>query len=305
MLFSFVAVHAALTAQPTYLFLRNDVPARTSALGGAFVSMQNDPNLIFVNPAGLTSLEHTSISVSYLDHLMDIGAGSLAYVGTWEPVGTIGLGIMYYNYGEFEETDASTNVYGSFTAVDVAVSVGWAMQLDQYSSIGTSFKFIHSSIGDYRSSALAIDAGFLYLVPEERVSIGVSLLNAGAQLDAYASTRESLPLDLKVGITKRPEHLPVYLNFNLHRLQAPDLDLSERFKQYSFGAEFEMSQSLRIRVGYNNRLRRDLKFGTSSGLSGFSGGLGLTVAGYLVDYAFNSYGAVGGLHRFSITSDLP
>ncbi|HAV22834.1 MAG TPA: hypothetical protein DCX46_04940 [Bacteroidetes bacterium] len=304
-IFGVLAVHALLPAQPTYLFLRNDVPARTAALGGSFVSMQNDPNILFVNPAGLTTLEHDAVSVSYLDHLMDIGAGSFAYAGTWEPIGPFAVGITYYHYGQFDETDASTNVYGTFSAVDLAVCAGTAFQLDASSSAGISVKYISSSIAEYYSTALALDAGYMYSVPEERVSIGISLLNVGTQLSAYGTTRESLPLDLKVGITKRPEHLPVYLNLNFHRLQDGAVDIAERVKQYSFGAEFDMSESLRMRVGYNNRLRRDLKLGTSSGLAGFSGGFGLSIAGYLVDYAYNSYGAIGGLHRFSISSQLP
>src|SRR3990170_2710052 len=125
-IFGVLAVHALLPAQPTYLFLRNDVPARTAALGGSFVSMQNDPNILFVNPAGLTTLEHDAVSVSYLDHLMDIGAGSFAYAGTWEPIGPFAVGITYYHYGQFDETDASTNVYGTFSAVDLAVCAGTA-----------------------------------------------------------------------------------------------------------------------------------------------------------------------------------
>ena len=52
------ASHAGLAGdRGTYDFLRLDVGARAGALNGSFVSMTNDPNLLFYNPAALPTLE--------------------------------------------------------------------------------------------------------------------------------------------------------------------------------------------------------------------------------------------------------
>jgi len=57
---------------------------------------------------------------------------------------------------------------------------------------------------------------------------------------------------------------------------------------------------LQARVGYNNEQRQELKTGTSAGLAGFSGGIGITVQDYKVDYALSSLGSIGSLHRITI-----
>jgi hypothetical protein len=94
--------------------------------------------------------------------------------------------------------------------------------------------------------------------------------------------------------------LPVFLNLNIHRLNIQRDRFFDRFGSFTFGAEFLLSESLRLRVGYNNEQHKDLKMGTTAGLAGFSFGGGLVLNEYLIDYAYNSYGQIGGLHRISV-----
>ena len=284
----------------TYAFLRNDVSARAAALNGSFVSMINDPNVLFYNPAGLTTIEKASGSVGFLKHLLDVNAGNMAYAQYLDGVGNIGAGFTFIDYGTFSQTDQFLNHLGSFGATEFALVAGVATPLDEQTAIGANVKAIYSSIASYRSSAVALDLGFLYVIPSENITIGASILNLGRQLKSYAGTRESLPLDFKIGITKRPEHLPVFLNLDFHKLNESQESFFQRLRTFSFGAEFLMSESVRLRVGYSNEQRKELKLGTSSGLAGFSLGGGVAVEEYQFDYAFNSYGKIGALHRISL-----
>jgi hypothetical protein len=109
---------------------------------------------------------------------------------------------------------------------------------------------------------------------------------------------------VKFGITKRPEHLPVFLNIDFHRLNENTNNFFDRFSNITIGAEFLMSKSLRLRVGYNNTQRKELKTGTSAGLAGFSLGAGLVLKEYQIDYAYNSFGDFGGIQRFSLGINL-
>jgi hypothetical protein len=129
-------------------------------------------------------------------------------------------------------------------------------------------------------------------------------LNIGKQLKTYAGVNELLPLDVKFGITKRPEHLPVFLNIDFHQLNESGDKFLDRFSNFTVGAEFLMSKSLRLRVGYNNKQRQELKTGTTVGLGGFSLGVGLVLNEYQIDYAYNSYGDFGGIQRFSLGINL-
>lgn len=288
----------------TYDFLRLPVGARASALNGSFVSMTDDPNVIFFNPASLPTLRARKASVGFLKHLLDVNAGSLAYGQKLDGIGTVGGGIVFIDYGSFESTDESMNRLGSFGAREMAFIGGIGVHIGQSTMIGVNLKYIHSTISKFSSSAIALDLGFLYHIPSENLTIGASFLNAGRQISAYSSTRESLPLDLKIGVTKRPEHLPVLLNLNFHRLNDSQDNILQRFAYFTLGAEFLMSESFNLRLGYNNEQRKELKLGTSSGLAGFSVGGGFMYDAYEIDYAFNSYGKIGGVHRLSLGISL-
>jgi hypothetical protein len=289
--------------QATFDFLRIDMSARASALNGSFVSMKDDPNVLFYNPASLGTLSRPKISASYLDHLMDVNAGSFSFAQYVQGIGNIGAGITYINYGSFPRTDEDLNVLGTFGAGEFALLAGIAGHYDDDILVGVNAKYIYSSIADYSSSALAIDLGFLYDFPSQNLSLGASILNIGKQAKTYAGVKESLPLDIIIGVTTRPEHLPMFLNLNFHRLNEQG-SFFERLSAFSFGSEILMSESFRLRVGYNNKQRKDFKMGTSAGLAGFSMGAGILIKEYQFDYAFNSYGKAGGLHRISLSMNL-
>ena len=290
--------------QGTYNFLLADVSARAAALSGSFISMKDDPNGLFYNPASIGTLSTPKISASYVNHLMDVNAGTLSFGQHLEGIGNNGAGVLYMNYGTFNRTDEFLNVLGTFGASDLALVAGIAAHYDDDILVGINAKFITSSIAEYSSTALAVDIGFLYDIPSQNLSIGGSVMNIGKQLKTYAGLNELLPLDVKIGITKRPEHLPVFLNIDFHRLNANGDKFLDRFSNFTLGAEFLMSTSLRVRVGYNNKQRKELKTGTSAGMGGFSLGVGLVLNDYQIDYAYNSYGDFGGIQRFSLGINL-
>jgi hypothetical protein len=296
-----LAAGTVFAQRPTFDFLRIDASARAAALNGSFVSMKDDPNGLFYNPATIGTVTIPRVSLTYMDYLMDVSAGTLSLVQPVNKIGNIGFGVMYINYGSFDRTDEDLNTYGKFGAGELACLAGIAINYDKDILIGINAKYIYSSIAEYSSYALAFDLGFLYEIASENLTIGGSILNIGSQFRTYGGTGEPLPKDVKLGITKRPEHLPVYLNIVFHRLNEAGKKFTDRFSNFTFGAEFIMSDALRLRAGYNNKLRRDMKMGTSAGLAGFSFGGGLVLQNYLVDYSYNSIGKnIDGLHRFSL-----
>jgi hypothetical protein len=288
-----------------YNFLRNDVSPRAAALAGSFVSITNDPNSIFYNPAALSTLEAPMGSIGFFKHLLDINAGYVSYSEEFEDLGSFGAGILYTNYGTFEERDDLGNdLNRTFGASDFAVAVGYSNLLEENLHYGATVKFIYSTIAGYSSTGLAADFGLLYTVPESKVTLGLSIRNAGSQLSSYMSTSENLPLDFAVGASIVPRGLPLLLNVNFHKLNEDQENIGDRFRAFSVGGEFTLSRVLQARVGYDNEKRKDLKIGTSSGLAGFSGGVGITVSNYTVDYSLSSLGKIGELHRISVGTSL-
>ncbi|MFZ0452347.1 MAG: type IX secretion system protein PorQ [Ignavibacteriaceae bacterium] len=290
--------------QHIYEFLRLDNSARAGALGGSFVSNNDDANVIFFNPAGLGLLNESPISFSYLKHLLDINLTSLAYSTEIEGIGRIGAAVKYINYGDFQGATENGEKTGNFSAGDVVFILGYANTLDKNFYYGINGKVIYSSIAGYSSSGLAADFGLHYIIPEDEFDVGFAILNAGAQLSAYETTKESLPLDIVIGVSKRLAHLPLRLSLDFHQLNEKTDNFGQRFNAFTVGAEFTLSKALRLRLGYDNQTRKDLKIGTTSGVAGLNIGLGLVISKYNFDYGFSSMGLIGGLHRISVSTTL-
>jgi hypothetical protein len=283
-----------------YDFLRNDVGARAAGLAGSFFTATDDPTALFYNPASLPTLTGPRGSAGFFKHIMDINAGHLSYSQELEGLGHFGAGVVFTDYGSFTETDAAGTALGEFGATDLAVSVGYGTVIEENLTVGAAAKFIYSSLAGYSSTGAAIDAGILLRFPDARAAIGASLRNLGAQVGTYAGTREPLPLDLSIGGSITPKGLPLLLNLAFHRLTDDVDSFGDRFAAFTVGGEFTLSSVLQLRLGYDNARRKDLKLGTSTGLAGFSAGLGITVDRYGLDYALSSLGEAGSLHRISI-----
>ena len=303
-LFITLLLNISIFSQNTYDFLRLDLSARAAALGGTFVSNTDDPNVIFYNPAGLKMLSGSPISFSFLKYLLDINFASITYSTELENIGRVAAGIKYVNYGTFTGADEFGNITGNYGAGEAAFVVGYSNVLDNNFYYGVNAKFIYSSIADRSSSALALDLGLNYNVPAQEFSVGFAILNAGAQLSSYYSTKESLPLDFTIGVSKKLAYLPLRLSLDFHRLNDDQKDLISHLRAFTIGAEFTLSKVLRLRLGYDNVKRQDLTIGTLAGIAGFSAGLGAVIKGYSFDYGFSSLGAIGALHRISLATTL-
>ena len=123
--------------------------------------------------------------------------------------------------------------------------------------------------------------------------------NLGAQLRTYAGVTREPPDGFYARRVHRPRGLPLLLNVNFHKLnEDPGTSSTGSAPSPSVGSS-PSRKVLQLRFGYNNEQRKDLKIGTTSGLAGFSAGLGITVSDYRVDYALSSLGTIGTLHRLS------
>lgn len=292
------------SAQTVFEFLKLDASPRTAALAGSFVAGSEDPNIIFYNPAGITTLKETPVSFSYIKHLMDVNMAVLSASYNFEGIGRFGAGIQYINYGSFNEMSDDGIKTGEFRVADFALTLGYANQFDSNFYYGVNAKFIYSGIQDRSSTAIAFDFGLLYQFPESNWSIGFSALNLGNQVKAYYDTKEDLPVDIRLGFTKQFTGMPLKFYFSFNDLNEKADNLIQHLKHYTFGGEIKLSKVLKVRLGYNSQLHKDLKIGTTSGIAGLNLGLGITVNNYIFDYGFSSLGPVGSIHRFGLSTSL-
>ncbi|MBE0573099.1 MAG: type IX secretion system protein PorQ [Ignavibacteriaceae bacterium] len=304
-LFIFFILTASYTfGQNTFDFLNVDMSARAASLGGSFVTNNDDVDVLFYNPAGMSFLEKDPVSFSFVKHLMDINLFSLAYSTEFENVGRFGSAIKYINYGSFDKADEFGNRTGEFNAGELAFILGYTNEFSENFYYGANAKVIYSSIADESSSAIALDLGINYEIPNQKLNLAASVLNLGTQLSSYIDTKEDLPLDVAVGISKRLENLPVRLSLDFHQLNKERDELYQHLKGFSLGAEFYLSEVFTLRFGYDNEKRSDLKVGSSSGIAGFNGGLGVKISEYVFNYGYSSLGTIGAMHRIGLSTSI-
>ena len=288
-----------------YNFLNLDVDARSSSLAGSVVTAENELSSVFYNPAGISTLQETKVSVGFFKYLLDINAGNAAFGMKYKDKGYVAAGLRYVNYGSFTKFDEGYNEVGTFSANDLALTLAYSNYFSDNFSYGVGVSLIYSSIDEYNSAAVATDWGLLYRFPNLQMSVGASLLNLGTQLSSYNNSKENLPVNLKIGISKSLDYLPLTFNLAFNNLVQDTDEFFDRFKYVTVGGDFRFNEYFNLRIGYNNQLRQDLKTGSTTGLGGFSAGLGFRLMKkYTLDYAFNSLGQVGATHRINVGFNL-
>ncbi len=319
-----------------FAFLELPVSARLTGLGGMLISARDrDVNLGVGNPALLTQEMHGQLSFNHAFHVGGTGNGYFGYGHHLTRTKlTLHGGFRYMQYGDIPWRDEFNQDLGTFSPRELAAHIGAGWQWQERISLGMNLRFIQAQYETYRSTALATDLGMFYENPESKLGIGVVLQNIGGQLSQFSSTgdKEKLPFNSAIGISKRLKYLPLRLSVTAHTLHRwniryddPDLrtqilfpgqqaekentfaqGVDNAFRHLIFSGEFLFgkTESFRIRVAYDHRLRREMLVPNYGGLAGFSGGFGFRIYRFQLDYGFGVMHQAGSSHHLSISTNL-
>ena len=294
-----------------FSFLRLDPSARSSAMAGSFGAIYDDDvNAYYYNPALLNESMSGSVSLSYLNHLSDINAGFVSYARHLEGKGTVAAGVRFLSWGSFERANEFGETDGTFSAGDVAVTLGAARAYSERLRYGANAHLIYSSIDSYSASALAFDVGGTYVVTESEFVASLVLSNAGVTLNSLGETRDELPVDLRLAVSKKLAHLPLLLSVTAYDLQnvgEPPNDASgigAVFQYLTLAGELRFGPSFRIRIGYNHRKHEALKQKSRLDFAGVGVGTGIMIRKIRFDYSYASWSSLGGLNQLTIGTKL-
>jgi len=287
-------------------FLRTDFNPRTAAMAGSFLTMQNDLNALFINPAGMADIERQSYSFNYTNYVLDINGGTAAYNRILPKFGVLTVGIQYMDFGDFKETNEFAGLTGdNFGAQDLSFMIGLADHLSEDFTYGVAAKYIYSRLDEYSASAVALDFGLLWMVPfVEDLNLGVTLKNLGTNFAYYDKTKMSMPLDLRFGVSKKLAHLPLEIALSLNDMNRSADDILSYLKRFSIGGEFKSSEMLRLRLGYDYDLQEGMTNDTDKKFGGLSAGIGILWNDFRFDYAYSNFSILGNIHRFGLSGAI-
>lgn len=321
-------LHAQIGGNSVYKFLNLTSSARTAGMGSNNLAIKdNDLGLALFNPSLITPDMHNNLSFSFVDFYTDVNYGFATYSRDFKKTGTYIGSVQYLNYGTFKYADATGyDTLGTFSANDLAVSVGWGRQLDSLFSIGANVKLIYSGYyEDYNSFGLAVDVAGTYFNSKNNLTVSLIARNIGSQLTPYTpGNYEPIPFELTLGMSQRLKHLPFRYSILLTNLQKWDLTYSSDstdnnstydnpektgfgdkvFRHVVIGGEFIPSKFFALRVGYNYQRRQELGVNNKMGMVGFSWGLGLKISIFQFDYARATYHLNGSPNYISLRMTL-
>jgi len=321
-------INSQVGGERVYEFLNLSASARQIALGGEVLTLTDDVNQPNWNPAVINNELDNKISVNYSSFLAGINIGSISYAREFSRrFGTIHGSINYLDYGTLIGADEQGNETGNFGANDIAISVGYAVNLPWTNFFfGANLKLINSNIQNFTSFGLAADFGILYNSPYKPYSFTLVARNFGAQVKSYNGTNEDLPFKVALGASYQLEYVPFKWYLTLDNLQQWDVSepnpseqttdlegnvteqeigfISNALRHFVIGAELFPESAINLRVGYNVRRAAELKLQNVRTFGGISFGFGIKMNRFKFNYAYSKFHTATNASTFSLEMDL-
>lgn len=315
----------------TFQFLDLDFNARSTGLGGDFISLKdNDINLAVANPASITAKMDQNLALNHFVFPAGINYGMLAYGKNVGEIGTFTGHLRYVSYGKFKRTDETGIEQGTFTAGDYALGVGYGKNFNKFMTIGGNVNVIFSHLESYTAVGVGVDLATTFHHDEAGLTATLLARNIGYQLKSYTkSNKEPLPLEVLAGVSYKLPHAPFRFNITATDLTRWDLTYNDpklvptldqltgdtipvpksSFVQKlayhtNFGVELVANKNFYVRLGFNYQKRNGLGIVDRKGASGFSFGFGLNVKKFSFNYGISFYSAAGASNVFGITTNF-
>lgn len=324
---------AQIGGNGTYKFLNLPNSARIAALGGNFLAINDDDiTLTLANPSLINENMHNEMGLSFVDFYTDVNYGFAQYSRTFDQVGSFVGTMQYINYGQFQEADETGTLYGTFSAGEYALNVGWGRKLTPRWAVGSNLKFIYSHLESYNSFGMAVDLAGSYFSKDEYFTASLLFRNIGYQIVSYREgEHEPLPFEIQAGLSKRFTHIPFRVSVLLTNLQKWNLRYENSvnpsggidpitgepneisgidefadnlMRHVVVGGEVVIAKVLSLRGSYNYQRRQEMKIPQKLSTVGFSWGIGLRVSQFQFSYARSAYHIVGSPNYITLMVNL-
>jgi hypothetical protein len=294
-----------------YQFLKINVDARSSAMGGSNVADAIDGASLYLNPAMAVQLDNNQLYLGHTRYFADIDLNFASYI---HKIGNIALGgsLMYLDSGEMNETN-EFNPFGTgrtFRTVHLAAGLTFSQELTTLFSYGVTMKYLDERIEELQAQTVVVDVGFFYRVGTTGLRFAIGLNNFGLDAtpegETIRQTLEGQVIETEFEAVSPPTTFIIgaaydaYKSDNINVLVTGQVtNPSDNAERFSLGSELTYLNQFYLRTGY--------EFGVDeASLPSFGVGFKLPIAGYSagLDYGFSTRDRLGSLHRISLKFNL-
>lgn len=308
-----IPAQAQVGGKKSFEFMNVPNTARLVALGGVNVSLADrDVNLFYSNPSLVGDTLDGFASISYQSYPGSINHTTASYGHNFERLGMMSIGIQHLSYGTLKSYDATGADLGEFQSGETAIVLNKSHQVNNF-RMGVNVKALFSNIAGYRSNAIVLDIGGIFVHPKKNLTVGLVLKNMGVVLSEYSETSKTkLPFDVQVGITMKPEHMPLRFSLTGYNIVKTNLAYynpangSEKvgaadkvLRHFTFGTEILIHRNVNLMVAYNHLVHQELKLENGGGGAGVSVGFSAKIKS--TEFVFSRSGYVSGKAGYTFT----
>ena len=273
-------------------FLKIGVGAEAMSMGESQVAATDDLYASYWNPAGLARLQQPQLALMHNEWFAGINHEFVGFALPLKGVGTLGASASFLSFGELQGRDRDGNETTIFRPYDVALILSYARGFGNSLAFGVNAKFLREQIADESGTGIAFDLGGLYNFPETPLSLGFNAQHVGPRVK-FIEEAFGLPFTFRLGAAYRLWNDAFILTTDIIRPSDNDIAIG-------VGAGYTIGNILQLRTGYKYKIGgNDL-----GAISGLTGGFGLTLLRFQIDYALVPFGVLGLTHRFSLVANF-
>ncbi len=310
--------HAQIGGKKSFEFLNVPNNARLAALGGVNASLaERDVNFFYSNPSLVGDTLSGFASAGYQFYIADVGQATFSYAHDFKKIGTFTFGVQHLSYGTLKGYDATGASIGDYKSGETALVISKSHQISNF-RIGANFKMAFSNLAGYRANAMMVDVGGVFVHPKKDLRIGLVIKNLGVILSDYSNTSDAkLPFDVQLGVTFKPEHMPLRFSFTGYNLTSSAVTyynaaagdeksgaLDKIFRRINFGAEILLHKNVNVLVGYNYLVHQELKLQNAGGAAGFSFGFSARIKSIEFVFSRSAYVVGNAGYNFTLATDV-
>ena len=297
-----------------------DAGARSAAMGGAGVTSSSEAMASFCNPGALGALEKSDLQFTYNQWLAGIAVSNAIAAVRIGSIGTVSVAVTNLSSGDIPVTtvEQPLGTGEQYNVSDLLIGIGWGMAVTDRFSFGIQVNYVSERIWHSSLTVFGMNIGTIYKLSPDGLCIGASLVNFGTKgrfdgTDLRVSYNEdpirygdnsTLPATLNTDYFTLPIVFRVGLGYPLVLDGANKLTLavdaihsSDNAESVNMGAEWAFQSVLFLRVGYQSLFVKDSEVGLTAGGGVQWDGLGYDLR---LDYAWASFGRLGGIHRVTL-----